>query len=155
MSEILEKQCPRTEALSALMDGQLTERERSDLTAHARLCPVCGAMIEDFVRLREALQPLAHTRLDRDLSPLIDARLSAASGRPPMATAGPRVRRRGWQLAPAGLVAAGVFGVGVYLGALLAGGAAAMPSRPAAMAVFDAVPPGALCIGVSCVPGSR
>ena len=55
-----------------------------------------------------------------------------------------------WQLVPGGLAAAGAVGVGAYLGLLLvAGGGTAL--RPAAMTVFDAVPPGAVVRGAAIV----
>lgn len=154
MKDSPQSQCPRTEQLSALIDGELAAAARAEITAHAECCLLCGAMFKDLNDLRVALRPLAATRPGFDLTPLIEERLAARAKpqRPPH----DRSWRRGWQLLPSGLAAAGVLTAGVYLGALLAGGAGATAMRPAAMALFDPVPPGGLCVGVqSCYPLGR
>lgn len=148
-------ECPRTEQLSALIDGELSGVARAEIESHAVSCPLCGAMLRDFGELRVALKPLAAARPGFDLAPLIDQRL-AAGGRP----ARPRRDRsgwKGWQILPSGLAAAGVLTAGVYLGALLAGGGAGVTAlQPAAMALFDPVPPGGLCAGLpSCYSPGR
>jgi len=144
--------CPRTEALSALIDGELAGRERDEITTHAAACPVCGAVLADFGELRTRMQPLVRAAAGVDVAALIESRLPAR-GRAEAARP-----RRGWrwQLAPAGLAAAGVLATGAYLGALLAGGTTAVAAQPAAMAVFDAIPPGGLCAGLpSCTRRGR
>lgn len=147
----MKDRCPRTEELSALVDGELAGAEREDAVRHAGSCPLCGAMLADLGELRIALRPLAQARAGIDLAPLIQERLGS-TGRPQ----GPvreRHRRPGWQILPSGLAAAGVLAAGLYLGTLLAGGAGVAAMRPAAMALFDAVPPGGLCVGLSsCYP---
>jgi anti-sigma factor RsiW len=154
MKDRTRSECPRTEQLSALIDGELAGVARAEIEAHAGSCPLCGAMLREFGELRVALKPLATARAGFDLAPLIDQRL-AARGRPP------RPRRdhnwwQGWQILPSGLAAAGMLTAGVYLGVLLAGGASVTALEPAAMAVFDAVPPGGLCLGSpSCYPPGR
>ena len=147
-------ECPRTEQLSALIDGELAGGPREEITTHAGTCPLCGAMLKDLTDLRVALEPLAAARLGFDLAPLIEQRL-AARGKP---TRPVRARSwwHGWQILPSGLAAAGVLTGGVYLGALLAGDAGVTAMQPAAMAMFDAVPPGGLCVGLpSCYPPGR
>lgn len=145
MKERTQSQCPRTEQLSALIDDELAGVARAEIEAHAGSCPLCGAMLREFGELRVALKPLAAARPGFDLAPLIVQRLTAGGRR-----ARP-VRDRngwqGWQLLPSGLAAAGMLSAGVYLGALLVGGAGVTALEPAAMAVFDAVPPGGLCLG--------
>ena len=146
--------CPRTEQLSALIDGELTGAARTEITAHAGTCPLCGAMLRDLGELRGALRPLATARARIDLAPLIEERL-APRERPCRAARG-RSWWHGWQILPSGLAAAGVLAMGVYLGALLTGGAGTIVMRPPAMAMFDAVPPGGLCVGMSsCYPLGR
>jgi anti-sigma factor RsiW len=146
--------CPRTEQLSALIDGEVTGAARSEITAHAGTCPLCGAMLRDLGELRGALRPLAAARAGVDLAPLIEQRLAARERRGRAARG--RSWWRGWQVLPSGLAAAGVLATGVYLGALLTGAAGATVMRPAAMAMFDAVPPGGLCVGMSsCYPLGR
>ncbi|MBI3042561.1 MAG: zf-HC2 domain-containing protein [Betaproteobacteria bacterium] len=153
MKDRTPSECPRTEQLSALVDGELAGAARAEIADHAGSCPLCGAMLRDLGELRVAFRPLAAARPGVDLASLIEQRL-AARGRPA------RPRRYGrwwqaWQLLPSGLAAAGVLTAGVYLGALLTAGAGATALRPAAMAMFDAVAPGGLCVGLpSCyAPG--
>ena len=137
--------CPRTEALSALIDGELAPASRDETVAHATVCPVCGSMLQELNELRLALKPLAELPASPDLAPLIEQRLSAAK---PVAATKPRRKGwLGWQLLPAGLAGAATLSAGVYLGALLAGGTGAA-MQPAMMAMFDAIPPGGVCLGV-------
>jgi anti-sigma factor RsiW len=145
MKDAIQPDCPRTEQLSALLDGELSGAARADIDAHAAACPVCGAMLAELGALHTAFQPLAAERLDLDLAPLVEARL------PPRDTARrptrERSRRPAWQWLGSGAAAAAVLGAGLYMGALLAGGSVATAPQAAAMALFDPVPPGALCIG--------
>ena len=145
MKERPQSECPRTEQLSALIDDELAGVARAEIEAHAGSCPLCGTMLREFGELRVALKPLAAARPGFDLAPLIEQRL-AARARPA------RLPRdgswwQGWQLLPSGLAVAGMLSAGVYLGALLVGGAGVTALEPAAMTVFDAVPPGGLCLG--------
>jgi len=49
--------CERYEALiSAMLDGELTERERSELEEHLAICPDCAAMYAAFAEVSEALK---------------------------------------------------------------------------------------------------
>lgn len=144
--------CPRVEDLSALMDGALTGNDRDEIRAHAARCPLCGALLRDFDAMSTRLHALRDMRCDVDLATLVGPRL------PPRAPAARRRPIRHWidvrQLVPRGLAAAGVLVAGAYLGMTLAGGGAAL--RPAAMTVFDAAPPGALCAGLPlCQPRGR
>ena len=151
MKDRAQADCPRTEQLSALMDGELADDARGEITTHAESCTLCGAMLRDLGELHVALKPLGAVRPGFDLAPLIEQRLGARA-RP----ARPRPQRGrwlAWQFLPSGLAAAGMLTVGFYMGALLGGGAGLTALRPAAMALFDAVPPGGVCIGLqSCYP---
>jgi hypothetical protein len=142
--------CPRIEDISALIDGVVTGRAGDAVRAHAAHCPLCGKTLRDFAAMGTRLQALRDTRCDVDLAALVGPRL------PARAPAAPK-RHWGdlWQLLPSGMGAAVALAVGAYLGLLLvAGGGTAL--RPAAMTVFDAVPPGALCAGLpSCSPRGR
>lgn len=145
-------ECPWTEEISALMDGAVAAGTRHEIEQHAVACPVCGAALRDFAAMRSRLQNLRDVRCEADIAALIADRLRVRPQAPQ------RARRHNWdfawQWAPRGMAAAGVLAVGVYFGLLLAGGTAVM--RPAAMAVFDPAPPGALCVGQPwCGPGGR
>ncbi len=154
MKDRLQPDCPRTEQLSALIDGELAGAPRDEIASHAAFCPLCGAMLRDLNELRGALRPLSEARSGVDLAPLIEQRL-AARGQQRRPARG-RNWWHGWQVLPSGLAAAGVLTAGVYLGALLAGGASVTALQPAAMALFDPVPPGGLCVGLqSCFPLGR
>jgi anti-sigma factor RsiW len=147
--------CPRVDALSALIDGELEDPARIEVTAHAEGCPLCGAMLRDMTELSAAMRPFATARAGFDLMPLIEPRLPAR-GKSRRTPAGGRSWWQRWQLLPSGLAAAAVLMTGTYLGALLAGGAGVTAMRPAAMAMFDPIPPGGLCAGLpSCYPLGR
>ena len=144
-----EHDCPRIEALSALLDGEMTESARRDIEAHAMSCPICGATLREFSRLRAAFGRLGEGPAGADVAALIDSRL------PPRTTTRPARERWRWHLAPAGLVAAGALATGAYFGMLLGGSAAVGVARPPAIAVFDAVPPGGLCVAPICYGRGR
>ncbi len=138
--------CPRTEELSALIDEELGGERRGEIAAHAKVCPVCGKMLRELKVLEAALQPLAELPATPDLLPLIEQRLSAVS--PPARPKADRKSWFGWQVVPAGLAAVGMLSAGLYLGALLVGGTAVSAAQPAMMAMFDAIPPGGVCVGL-------
>jgi hypothetical protein len=155
MNERPEPQCPRTEALSALIDEELVGSARSETITHAASCSLCGARLSDLQRLHVALKPLAVARPGIDLAPLIEQRLREKG--PPLELSHrpshvPRLRSA-WTLFPVGITAAGALALGVYFGALLAGGGTATVLRPASMALFGPVPPGGLCIGLPSCDG--
>jgi hypothetical protein len=114
---------------------------------------VCGAAFRTLGELRASLRTLGDAPVGVDIASLIEHRLTPrAHARP----ARRRSRLRWLELAPAGLGAAGALATGAYLGLLLGGAPAAGVARPAAMAVFDAAPPGGLCAAVpSCYPWRR
>ena len=143
--------CPRAEALSALIDDELAPAEAEEITAHASRCPVCGGTLRRFVELHSSLAGIGDVDPGVDIAALVQPQL------PPREPAkARRARRRSpWQLAPFGVAAAGVLATGVYLGMLLTGGSAMVITRTAPMAVFDAVPPGGLCVGSLCEWGTR
>ena len=146
--------CPRIEDISALVDGELTVPAASQLRAHIAQCPLCTPVLSRFTAMGTQLRTLRETSCDVDLAAIVLPQL------PPRAPVPAKNRqRRGWgglwQLAPGGLAGAGALAAGAYLGLMLvAGGGGAL--RPAAITVFDAVPPGAVCAGLpACSPGRR
>jgi anti-sigma factor RsiW len=138
--------CPRIEALSARLDDALTDRERKDLDAHLRACPVCGEAFSAMRALQTAMHALPEPRLGVDLAGVIEGRIEGM----PSSRARPRRSCSALflPLLPAGLGLAASLGLGVVLGfGLTAGGGVATSSRIAAMAVFDPIAPGGVCIG--------
>jgi anti-sigma factor RsiW len=129
-----------------LFDGEIAGSARRETEVHAASCAICGAMLRHFGELRTALSMLDEAPAAVDIAALVDNRL------PPRPAAHPVRQRQGWrwEFLPVGLVGAGVLATGAYLGMLLGAGATVGVTRPAAMAVFDAVPPGGLCLPPVC-----
>lgn len=137
-----QESCPRIEALSALIDEELDDRQRGELQAHVAACAICSPVLAGMRRLHADFAALPAPRSDFDVAAEVDRRIGAlAPARPSRGLRSPRPRW--WQvalLAPGGAVAVAI---GLSLGASLvpaAGGATA-----AQMASFSALPPGALC----------
>lgn len=142
---------PDLEQLSAYLDGELDPGAQRRVAAHLATCPLCAARFGELRGLVADIRALPTDSLGVDLAGVIAGRIAAAP-RP----AAP-VRRHGWLGHwPVALGAAASIAVGVSMGsALVAGGAVSTP-RVTALHVFDALPPGSLCIGLdSCyVKGS-
>ena len=145
--------CPRIEALSALVDGALVGSERADVEAHAALCPVCGGALARLNALRADFAALPASRVGFDLAPAVAGRIRAAGRVQPVRPA--RAPRRGWwQGLPVALGTAAALGAGAYLGAFLVVGGGVAATRPAIeMSAFGTVPPGGVCLGPACEGG--
>ena len=149
-----ERDCPRTEQLSALIDDELAAEPREAIASHAAVCPLCGPLLLELTEQRALTHSLAGTRLGVDLGPEIERRLAPRPRPRPKPAEGSWWR--GWRLAPAGLAAASVLATVSYSGAQLTPGAGIAVARPAAMAAFDPVPPGGICVGLpSCYSRGR
>lgn len=143
--------CPRTEDISALMDGELQGHASDALRMHVAQCSVCQPVMLRFSGLREELLALRETRSDVDIASLVLPQLPR-----PAASKG----RAGWrwpglsQLGPRAIGGAAALGLGAWLGlTLVAGGGTAV--RPA-MSVFYGEPPGTYCAGLpSCSTRGR
>lgn len=137
------EKCPRTEEISALVDGELPEPARHALDAHVAGCAICAPVLAEFRQLHTAFGALPELEPSVDFAFLVDRRLAAADVLKPKQK--PR-RWRWWQLAPATLGGALSLSLGAYLGGALVLGSQ-VTAQPAAlqMAVFTAIPPGALC----------
>jgi anti-sigma factor RsiW len=137
------EKCPRTEAISALVDDELAEPARAALDAHVEGCAICAPVLAEFRQLRTTFAELPDVTPNVDFAFLVDRRISAAGVPKPK----PKPQRwRWWQLAPATLGGAISLSLGVYLaGTLMLG--SQITAQPAAlqMAAFTAIPPGALC----------
>ncbi len=136
--------CPRTVEISAYLDHEQSVAERAQLQSHLAVCPQCGAMLAGLRGLRDELRELPDETLGFDLSEVIRGRL-AATARPRPA---PPPRRRWFDFVPVGLGAGAALSLGLFMGmGLMAGSAGVVTPRVAALAVFDPVAPGSLCVG--------
>lgn len=144
--------CPRTEAISALIDGEIGESAAQELRLHAVGCAPCGSALLAFTGMRADLRALREIRSDVDIAALVLPQLP----RPAVPRRKPARPWGGlWHLGPRALGGAAALGVGAYLGLMLvAGGGVAL--RPASMSVFSGEPPGAYCAGLpSCSARGR
>src|SRR5665647_3117068 len=134
------EKCPRTEAISALVDDELAEPA---LDAHVEGCAICAPVLAEFRQLRTTFAALPDVTPNVDFAFLVDRRIAAADVPKPKS----KPQRWRWlQLAPATLGGALSLSLGVYLGGTLMLGSQ-ITAQPAAlqMAAFTAIPPGALC----------
>ena len=138
--------CPRTEALSALVDDELVEPARVALAAHVAGCAICAPVLAEFRQLRTTFAALSDVAPDVDFAWLVDRRIAAAAG-VPQPKPQPRPQRwHWWQLAPAALGGAVSLSLGAYLGsALMLGSQVTVQPAALQLAAFTAIPPGALC----------
>ncbi|MHB8949879.1 MAG: anti-sigma factor family protein [Rhodoferax sp.] len=137
------EKCPRTEAISALVDDELAEPARHALDAHVAGCALCAPVLAEFRQLRTTFAALPDVTPNVDFAFLVDRRIAATDLPKPKSK--PQ-RWRWWQIAPATLGGALSLSIGVYLGGTLMLGSQ-ITAQPAAlqMAAFTAIPPGALC----------
>lgn len=137
---------PDPSALSAWLDGELTAGERQEMASHLAACPACAARLDELRALSADLKALPDDSLGFDLAALIAGRLDAPQRRPARSAA---AARGGWfGRWPAGVGAAASIALGIALGSALDAGSGASAPRVAALSVFDAMPPGNLCIGL-------
>lgn len=129
--------------LSAYLDGELNAEARQRVAAHLGICPACAARYAQLRSLAAGLRALPEVTLGFDLASVIEGRLAAAP-RPPAAR-----RSQGWRARwPLAFGAAASLAIGVSMGSALVAGGAAMAPPMVALHVFDALPPGNLCIGL-------
>ncbi len=148
------EKCPRSEALSALVDDELGERDRAALNAHVAGCAICAPVLAEFRQLRTGFAALPKAAPGLDFAPLVARRIAAVGA--PKPKAWPQ-RWRWWQVAPAALGGALSLSFGAYLGsALLLGSQVAAQPAALQMAAFTEMPPGALCPALqACNPSGR
>lgn len=152
MNDQTQAGCPRTEAISALIDGELGESAAEELRLHAARCAQCGSVLLAFTGMRTDLRALREIRSDVDIAALVMRRLP----KPAVPRREPARHWGGlWHIGQRALGGAAALGVGAYLGlTLVAGGGVAL--RPASMSVFSGEPPGVYCAGLpSCSARGR
>jgi anti-sigma factor RsiW len=141
--------CPKTEALSALVDDELVGSVRHALDAHVAGCAICASLLAELRQLRTTFTALPDVAPGVDFASLVDRRIAAAAVVPKTK---PKLRPQSWYwwpVAPAAFGGVLSLSVGAYLGSALMLGTQ-VAEQPAAlqMAAFTAIPPGALCPGL-------
>lgn len=151
------EECPRNEALSALVDNELGEPERVALDAHVAGCALCAPVLAEFRQLRTSFAALPEVAPDVDVARLVEGRIAAAANAPKPKPKPRQQRWRWWQVAPGALGGALSLSLGAYLGsALMLGSQVAAQPAALQMAAFTAIPPGALCPALqACNPTGR
>jgi anti-sigma factor RsiW len=138
------KHCPNVRELSAYVDGELSETRRQRVEGHLSQCFHCAAALHELRHLRAMFATLPERQVGFDLAPLIRARLSATT------IEGTPVRWLGWcipDLMPLSLTISATVVAGIFIGALLTVPGAVTGLESQAVAMFDPVPPGGICVG--------
>lgn len=148
---IVGQTCSNSENLSAYVDDELSKDQRRKIEACLATDAAYREYVEDLLGLRQAFQSLPSEAIGFDLAPLVQRRLAHSKSENKAWRA---VRKTGlaW---PVSLAAACSLFMGIFLGSVLVNGLdspAALSGSPA-MAMFDAMPPGGLCVGMKyCYP---
>ncbi len=133
--------CPRIADLSAYLDGELSAPARAALETHLHACATCDEHLAALTGLRRGVTALGRETVGFDLAPRLRHRLGAATA--PAQPWWPRP----WGWLPLSFAATATVVVGVFLGSLLVrttGGA--LDASAPAMALFDPIPPGGICL---------
>ena len=75
--------CPRIEALSALIDDELSEPEREALEAHVRGCALCAPVLSELAQLQVRFATLPMTTPAFDVTPEVMRRIDASDVKRP------------------------------------------------------------------------
>jgi len=149
------KRCPSIKDISAYVDGELPEARRRHMVSHLSQCLACANVLRELEGVRAIFRSFPKYQVGFDLSPSIRARLAAA----PDDSGSNRWVRRIFQLMPLSLTVAATMVAGIFIGTLLTvPGKVYVPTglEGQAMAMFDPVPPGNVCVGhVSCYNRGR
>jgi anti-sigma factor RsiW len=142
------RHCIKSAALSPYIDGELSEIGIGEIELHLEMCNLCQEVLDDLLRLRRDLRTMPLATIGFDLTPILEGRL-AADEQP--SRAAPR-----WGVLPLSFAASLMVAFGILLGSILADAPTRVNSTPPAMALFDPIPPGGLCIGLdSCYPKEK
>lgn len=130
--------CPRNADLSAYLDGELPAPARAVIKAHLRGCGVCDEHLAALTGLRRGVTALGQETVGFDLAPRLRQRL----GTTPALPWWPRT----WGWLPLSFAATATVVIGVFLGSLLVRTTGTTDSSAPAMALFDPIPPGGICL---------
>jgi anti-sigma factor RsiW len=134
------RHCIKSTALSAYIDGELSDIETGELELHLETCDLCQSMLGDLQHLQRNLRAMSPAAVGFDLTAILQRKLAAGEKRSRLA---PR-----WGVLPLSFAAALTVTFGILLGSVLANAPAWGNNAPQAMALFDPIPPGGLCIGL-------
>jgi len=134
--------CPKTEHISAYLDGELEEKARDSLHSHMRGCARCTQAFEEMRSLRAAFSSTERYQAPLGFSSRVMARTAAQ-------------KRKKWlRLAPLfvefaeAAVLVIVITVGIMMGKIMTNGSSVRDtvniSSSFSLDVFDATPPGSL-----------
>lgn len=130
--------------LSSYVDGELDAESRQRVDSHLAVCPDCAAQVARFASLSADFAKFREESLGFDLAGVIEGRIAATERRPRAVSGNRRFVR--WSVA---LGAAGALAAGSLLGTgLVVGSGAGITPPVASLRVFDAMPPGNLCLGL-------
>ncbi len=131
--------CPQYNKISTYLDQAMAVLERAQFATHVETCPLCQHQLEAMAAMQQNLRDLPSPVLGFDLAARLQDRIgSSAVQRQP-------ARSFWFAWAPGGLTAAASLACGIWLGALLTGGAVSSAPPTVMVRVFDSVPPGGLC----------
>ncbi len=134
------RHCIKSTALSAYIDDELSGIEKGELESHLETCGLCQQMLDDLQHLRRNLRAMPPATVGFDLTPILQRKLAADKQQS-------RTTRR-WGVLPLSFAAALTVAFGILLGGVLANAPTRPSDMPQAMALFDPIPPGGLCIGL-------
>ncbi len=132
--------CPRRADLSAYLDGELPAPARAALETHLRGCGVCDEHLAALTGLRRGVTALGQETVGFDLAPRLRQRLGATPA--PALPWWPRP----WGWLPLSFAATATVVIGVFLGSQLVRTTGTTDSSAPAMALFDPIPPGGICL---------
>lgn len=139
--------CPDQEQLSAYADRELAPAVARDVAAHILVCDTCARHVVAIEHLSRAFRDLPRGQVGFDIYPPVELAIARAARQQRLAGV--------WRIAPLSLAAAATVVLGVFIGTMLTDSPA--PRENAVpLAMFDAIPPGGVCIGFdSCYPRGR
>lgn len=139
--------CPNEGELSAYVDRQLAAAAARAVAAHLQACDACSENVTAIENLSRAFRALPQVAVGSDITPRIELAVARAVRQQRIA--------RAWRLAPLSLAAAATVVLGVFIGTMLAT-TPRVHENAVPMAMFDAIPPGSVCIGFeSCYPRGK
>lgn len=142
------RRCIESTTLSAYIDGELSDVEKGEFERHMEACEPCREMAGKLQHLRKDLKAMRPVAIGFDLTPVLQGKLATGKKRSRMAPP--------WGPLPLSFAATLTITIGILLGTVLADAPGRANKVPSAMALFDPIPPGGLCVAFdSCYPEKK